>query len=296
MILSKWFKKHATVALCISAAGSGFGGTFFPLLIEGLLPWLGYMLTMAICAGVNVLLLSIVCLTMKMPKDVGHERCRIDLRTLLKDTRFVLMITGSAIFVAGYYTIMTFIVAVANARGMANASIALAVASGCRYDLHFLCDKMQYETCQRSNKSGSIPGRLASGWIGQLLGLEITLILFTFIAWVLTLVLFASTTSISATLVYCAAWGFFSSSSISLVPAIIFKISPHQEVSVRLGFAYSLMSLMVLIGSPIGALLVGDSRDYRTLILVCGACQAAGWILWVVAQLHRKKMPDEETF
>jgi hypothetical protein len=117
-------------------------------------------------------------------------------------------------------------------------------------------------------------------------------VFFTLVAWVLTIALFANVTSVAATLTYCALWGFFSSASISLLPSIIFTHSPLPEVSIRIGFAYSMMSVTVLVGAPIGAAIVEAAAGYRTLIIFCGVIQAVGWMFWVLARYYESGLPS----
>jgi MFS family permease len=131
-ILSKWFRKNGIKAVSLTSAGSGLGGTCFPLLINKLLPEMGYARTILVCVVIQLVLLGICCITMTMPEGAKHEHYRVNILGLLRKTQYLVTAVGSAFFICGYYTVMGFLVAIAHERGLPNPSLALAIASACR--------------------------------------------------------------------------------------------------------------------------------------------------------------------
>ena len=94
---------------------------------------------------------------------------------------------------------------------------------------------------------------------------------------ILVLALWIPARSHAAIITFAALYGFTSGTFVSMSPALIVQISKVQEIGVRTGTCFFVISMAGLTGNPIaGALIDRDGGGYLYAQLFCGATMAIG--------------------
>ncbi|EHK16893.1 uncharacterized protein TRIVIDRAFT_161984 [Trichoderma virens Gv29-8] len=107
---------------------------------------------------------------------------------------------------------------------------------------------------------------------------------------------------ITATLAYCwvavnstsgivvlsALYGFFSGGFVSLIPVVMMTITQDlRKLGTRLGMCFALESVALLIGTPIGGIILHSTGSYLGVQLFCGSCLAACVVILLSVRLLR---------
>ncbi|CAJ2505228.1 Uu.00g126220.m01.CDS01 [Anthostomella pinea] len=251
--VGSWFMKRRALAFGIVASGSSLGAVILPIMITRLGPQIGFPWAMRICAFVFLFLLCIACLTLRSrnpPKPTPWS-----LMAFIKPLReraFIFNATGLAFFSGGMFIAFNFLVLEAQHRGMGAdlANYQIAILNGV-----------------------SVFGRIIPGYLGDKLGRFNVMILTTFLSALLVFALWipAPDGSTGATIAFSSLFGFTSGTFVGMTPALVQQISLNEEMGVRLGTTFGVISIMTLITNPIaGALITRDDGGYLYLKIFCG--------------------------
>lgn len=123
----------------------------------------------------------------------------------------------------------------------------------------------------------SILGRVIPGWLGDRIGrFNIMLITMT-LSTVLVLALWIPARGHVPIILFAALFGFTSGTFVSMAPALVVQISKVEEIGVRTGTSFFIISVAALTGNPIaGALITKNNGGYLFLQLFCGMTMAVG--------------------
>ena len=97
-VLSHWFQKRLALAIGVATGGSAIGGVVFPILLEQLIPRVGFPWAVRIIAFILLACLVVSCLTIRTRLPLSRD---ISWRTMIdldgwKDPRYSL--AGVAVF------------------------------------------------------------------------------------------------------------------------------------------------------------------------------------------------------
>jgi MFS family permease len=97
------------------------------------------------------------------------------------------------------------------------------------------------------------------------------MIINTAFAGIVTLGLWLPASSSASLIVYAALYGFASGCTLSIIPAMVAKISDVRKLGVRNGTLYALSAVGVLIGAPSGGAIMNDQHGaFSGLKILCG--------------------------
>jgi MFS family permease len=86
-------------------------------------------------------------------------------------------------------------------------------------------------------------------------------------------------------IIFAALYGLGSGAFVSLNPAMIAQISNIQEIGIRVGTEFAILSIAGLISNPIGgALIVHDHGGFHGLQIFCGVVLLAGSTMFIFAR------------
>jgi MFS family permease len=142
--------------------------------------------------------------------------------------------------------------------------------------------------------AASTVGRLIPNYLSDTLGRFTVLLAALSLSAILTLTLWLPSSSPSSLVAYSALFGFSSGALVSLFPACVAQISPMEQIGVRTGVMFGIVSLACLIGSPIGGQLLEEDPSFRSLQAFSGATMVGGSVLfagvwWVLGGLEKGK-------
>ncbi|GIJ92429.1 hypothetical protein Asppvi_011411 [Aspergillus pseudoviridinutans] len=265
---STWFSRKAGLAIGIVASGSSLGGVVFPIMINKLLPEIGFAWTMRTSAFIILGLLAVANVTVRTrlppnPKPGSPK----DLVMPFTEPLFCLTAMGAFLFSFGLFPPINYVISEAIYRGM-GYDLAL-------YMLPIL-------------NGASLFGRIIPGALGDKVGRYNCMVIMTGLTAVVVLAIWIPVTTNAGIILFAAAFGLTSGAFISLAPALITQISDVSKVGVRIGAMYAVTSVANLTSNPIGGGLISawDGR-YTGLMVFCGVVEAAGMLFFLAARIYQ---------
>lgn len=266
--ISTWFHHRRALALGISASGSGLGGVIFPIMVDRLVPLVGFGWAMRICAFLILFLLAIANLTVTSRLKHTPRRVRImDFIDPLKDTAFALTVTGGFLFFWGMFLPFTFLILQAKRTGVSGTLIPYLVPI---------------------LNAGSFIGRSLPGYIGDLIGRFNAIIVVSYFSGILILGLWIPSNSAATAVAFSALIGFSTGAFIALTPAVVAQISEIRQIGVRMGTFFAICSAAALTGNPIGAAFIpnADTSPFWKLQVFSGVVILAGSTFFLFARIY----------
>ncbi|OTB00350.1 hypothetical protein M426DRAFT_324392 [Hypoxylon sp. CI-4A] len=258
-----WFFKKRAAALGLMVSGSSLGGVVLPIMMNHLIPKIGFPWTMRTLAFMFLAMCSFACVTVKSRLPPRKKPFNVeDYTRPFREPAYVCIICGGFFFFWGMFLPFNYIQLQAQEQGI-DASII-------PYLLPIL-------------NAVSILGRILPGFLGDKFGRFNVMISISGLSGVITLALWVPGKSTAATVVYGAVFGFSSGGFISLLPAVVAQISDIREIGVRSGIAMFFSALGALTGSPIGgAIVAAQDGSFLGLQLFTGVVMTVA-MFWFVA-------------
>ncbi|EJF59097.1 MFS general substrate transporter [Dichomitus squalens LYAD-421 SS1] len=257
--ISTHFRKYRATALGIAMAGSGIGGTVYPILLQYLFVNVGFAWGVRVSAIICFVMCTTATFTVTSgvtPQAPAKENMSwLDLRAL-KDPKFALLVVGSCFMSLGLFTPFCYLVSYASDHGVPSgtAFYVLAVLN-----------------------AASVLGRVAPAHFADAFGRFTLLVPCAFLAGLSTVLLWPAADSLFALVAYAAFYGVFSGAFNALIVPCIAQISDIREIGMRIGLLYSIISFPSLVGNPAaGALLHVGHGSYTGLILLSGTSVMVG--------------------
>ncbi|KAI0827531.1 monocarboxylate permease [Trametes gibbosa] len=267
-VLGHWFRKRRALAIGLTTGGSASGGVILPILLEKLIPAVGFGWAVRIVAFILLACLIVSCLTIRTRLPLsGHLsfRTAIDLGGF-RDPRYTLASIGAFLLFYGFFIPYFYIQIYATFRGVPPhiAKYLLAIMN-----------------------ATNIPSRILPGYIADKTGPLKVFVPAAAICSVLLLGLWLPSRNSASIVAFAALYGLFSGAFVSLLPTYIASISPREKLGARLGSVYMVVAVASLVGTPTGgALLVQtDDAHFRNLIVFCGVLSVAGTVVMAMAGL-----------
>lgn len=268
------FTKYRATAIGVASAGSGVGGTVFPIILPRLFHSLGFawtvrvigFITLACCA------LSLLLITRRAPnpRPFRTSNSWIDYPAL-RDIRFVLLAVGSALVCFGlfipYFYISSYAESFSDDLGPAVNRASPPHAS--------------ISTPLAVLNAASVLGRTIPPLIADILGPYNTLFPCAFLSGLFCFVLWLPAQQGAGfqplVIAFTVLYGFSSGGVIAVVPPCVARISDATLIGTRMGMLYTVISIPSLLGGPVaGALLAHDHSSYADMIVVAGSAMVAG--------------------
>jgi MFS family permease len=277
-----WFFRHRALAFGIIAAGSSLGGVILPIMIQHLIPKIGFPWTMRVIAFTVLGLLIIANLTVKSRIPPTRKPFAfMDFVRPLQELPFMLVVLACLFIFFGSFIPINFAILEARQFGMSVelSSYLLAILNAVSEALFF-----RYRLTLMAPKA-SLFGRTIPGHLGDVFGRFNVTIIFTFMTAIVVLALWIPARDNAPMIVFAALYGFGNGSFVSMAPALIAQISDIRQLGVRTGTLFAVVSIGALCGNPIGgALLSQDGGGYLYLQIFCGTFLLAGAITFLAAR------------
>ncbi|KAF5711906.1 transporter MCH4 [Fusarium mundagurra] len=268
--VTTWFRQKRALALGIAASGSSLGGTILPILVNRLIPRIGFGWTMRVCAFMLLGLLLVTNLTVRsrvapQPKDTGIIAYLRPFTSL----SFILTSFAGFFYSMGMFIPITFMVTYGEHVGLSNSMAGYLVSI--------------------FNASSGI-GRVLPGYIADKVGSFNVSIAAATLSTIFMLGLWLPGHSHESAIAFAALFGFSSGAYTAISPALIAHISDLEEIGTRSGTMYAFMSVAALTGSPIGGALISSANgSYWKLQVFAGCMLATGTAFYIAARLYLTK-------
>ncbi|PPQ80949.1 hypothetical protein CVT25_014706 [Psilocybe cyanescens] len=275
-ILSHYFRQRRSLVMTIVAAGSSLGAVVHPIMLNNLIPKIGFAKATRANAGLISGLLLIACLIMKtrLPPPTTTPNLKKSLVKFSKDKAYICCIFGFFFFIIGFFYPIFY---------LQLDSIT-----------HHLSPNFAFYSLVVMNASSCI-GRIFAGLTAGLFGIGNLVVAST--AWCSILIFFMiGISDVASVVLFAGIYGFSSGAYVALMAPMIANLADDvSEIGLRMGIGFTLAGFGSLIGAPIeGALLTSSFIWWRASVF-SGVMAAMGCIMYIgmVIFLRKKKRMQE---
>ncbi|KAL6799319.1 major facilitator superfamily domain-containing protein [Trichoderma sp. SZMC 28013] len=268
--ITTWFLKKRALAMGIAASGSSMGGVVMPIMVNRLIPNIGFGWTMRTCAFLMLGLLIITNLTVRsrlrpQPKNFGVA----SFFAAFKDPPFLLLAMAGFFYSMGMFIPITFLVTYGRSVGMSPELAGYLVSM--------------------FNGASGI-GRILPGYIADKVGNFNVSLFAACLSTILVFGVWLPGHSHATTIVFASLFGLSTGTYTAMSPALVAQISDIREIGLRSGAMYAFMSIAALTGSPIGgALITASGGSYWKLQVFTGVMLAVGSAFYGASKLYLAK-------
>ncbi|CAM6119080.1 unnamed protein product [Calypogeia fissa] len=276
-VVGHYFRKNRGKATGIAVSSAAIAGVVFPLMLEHLIPKVGFMWSTRIIGFIYVCACVIACtlIRSRLPPAENANAIIPDF-SIFKDSAFSITVFASYLLQWAFYVPLAYI-----------SSYALH----CGFSSSFSYNVLVFLNL------GSIFGRWLPSLVRDGIGRYNSLILMSIVT---VLSVFGVWLPVGHTkgglLVFALSFGFTSGSTIPLTAACVGQLCQTENYGRYLATTYTVSSFGFLTGIPIGGVFVAnDHGGYQNLIIFVGACYVGavaalvvvrilqtGWKLWAV--------------
>ena len=277
-ILSTYFTTKIASATGIAASGSSLGkfssstvvwsiyranavlpgGVIYPVVFHKLQSQIGFGWTTRVIGFIILATLFVPNTVMKVRVLPAQRRALLDLPAF-KEISYTLFVAGAFIGFMGLYMPFFYIQLYAIQGGITDTNLAF-------YLVAIL-------------NSASVFGRIVPNFVADKVGPFNVIVPCAIISGILCFCLIPIS-SVAALIVFCLLFGFFSGSFVSLPPTIIVVLSLHNrgKIGTRLGMCFAVVSVGMLIGAPIGGVIL-DAHGFTSVWVFGGVLMTTGGII-----------------
>jgi len=241
-------RPHRVLAMGLALSGSSFGALLFPIMINKLLPTLGFASTVRDTAylDLGLLILGNFCV-----RVVPHKKAPPpDVKAFLRDVPYVIFLLGGSIGLLGLYFPVLY---------MQLFTIDKRINSN-----------LAFYTVSIINGMG-IPARVITGSFAEQAGLWNFVVIMNVVSAVGCWAILTIDTT-AALISFCIIYGFALGATLSLSLSLAGSLAKDpQEVGARLGIALAAFGPFLLVSSPIQGALLGSQFDWTSAIVFSAA-------------------------
>ncbi|KAJ6530944.1 major facilitator superfamily domain-containing protein [Mycena vulgaris] len=259
-VCAHWFKRRLAFAMGFPIAAASLGGIIYPIMLEKLIPRIGFGWTIRIIAFIVLgcyIVATFTITTRRPPKPLPRLSQLLAFRAF-RDPCYTCLCLG------GWFTIFStfnpfFYVGLYGSVANGGASTLTP------YYLAIMC-------------ATAIVGRIGPSFIADRVGRFNVVAISTLLSGILILALWYTSTAQPGLIAFSAVYGFASGPFFALLSACVVQISPIEEVGARVGMAFVFMSTGALAGTPLGGVFIRTETlpNFRHLILFSGIMALVG--------------------
>ncbi|OBT64393.1 hypothetical protein VE03_05739 [Pseudogymnoascus sp. 23342-1-I1] len=266
--IGHWFKLRRGFATGIGATGGALGGIVYPLMLQYLIPQVGWPWATRCLGFLSIALLSIGCLLVRGRLPPAHNSSAKPDLGIFRDGMFALTVAAIYLLEWALFVPLTYISSYALHAGFSEA--------------------FSYQ-CLIILNIGSVFGRWLPGFYADKIGAFNTMILTTVLSAVMVLgVWLPAGTTMPGLIVFCLLFGFASGSNIGLTSVCIGKLCRTENLGRYFATCYTVVSLGCLTGIPIaGEIVKANGGEYWGLMVFTGVCYAGGLGAFVVVRIWK---------
>lgn len=269
---SYFLKKRALMMGC-TAAGAAGGATLYPIVINHLVPKIGFGGAVRVLAYIQCALLIVANIIMRPrvlpPKK--HVPVLPQIATFLRQPSSWLIYGGSAMVMLGLFVPLFFIQVFAQDHGASGIIVEYSVSI---------------------MNSGAVISRLLGGVIADRWGILNTGIPVTCLTAILIFLMLVATSG-GGIVAFCLLYGLLSGAWVAIMaPGFMALADNVCEIGVRAGLGFLFVAITSLVGSPIAGAVLRASGSFTAVCVFGGGAVMVGSLLLSlgrVTQVRRKK-------
>lgn len=237
-IVPSYFTTKRALAIGIAASGSSLGGVILPIVFHRIQPHVGFPWATRVLGFISLATLILPCVCIKARAVPSKKKNLLDIAAF-RELPFAIFCVASFLGFIGLYIPFFYI-------SQFSATVADLGATVSFYMLPVL-------------SAGSIAGRIVPGQLADKIGPLNVLGLCTMCAGILGFCWMALSHSLAGIVIWSLLYGASSGAFVSLQASVVVSITQDMStVGGRLGINTFCSALGLLIGTPIGGVLLGD--------------------------------------
>lgn len=265
-ILPQYFRAKRGLANGFAASGSSIGGVVYPIMFDRLQKKVGFAwATRAlgfVCFGTICISISI----MRQRFQPKEKRKLVQL-SALKEPAFTIFAIGMFMGFLGFYNFLFYVQSYAIETGIVDSNLGF-------YLLSIL-------------NAASTFGRIAPNFLADHVGPINMLTPAVAITAILAFV-WIRVHTVPGIIILAIFYGFFSGGFVSLPPVVMASMTPDvRNLGTRLGMVFAIVSIGLLIGTPIGGAILARTHQYIGVQLFTACCLITSAALMVTVRLLR---------
>ncbi|KIK56225.1 hypothetical protein GYMLUDRAFT_247979 [Collybiopsis luxurians FD-317 M1] len=271
-ILSHWFKSKLGYAVGCLTSGSSLGGILYPIILNSLVPRIGFGWTIRVIAIISLSchLIAIATIHSRRPtKPLPPFTHLLDFKAF-GDPCYLFLAIGCWFAIFAIWNPFFYV-------GL-SAKMANPVSYLNPYYLSILC-------------AASIVGRVTTGIFASRAGAFNLMWISTFFSAALILAFWYTSFDEANLMIFAILYGASAGPFFTLILPCVASISPIERVGTRVGLMYAFMASASLAGTPIGGLFIGTETEgnFKHLILFSGLMAFVGSIFLFAARMTRDR-------
>jgi predicted MFS family arabinose efflux permease len=250
-ILPQYFRQKRGLANGIAASGSSIGGVIYPIMFHQLQQKVGFAWATRILGFTSLATCGISLSLLRMRFRPTEKRALIQL-SAFKDVQFVLFCIAIFLGFLGFYNYLIYVQ-------------PWAIETG------IVSDNLGFYLVPMLNAASTF-GRIAPNFLADHIG---PLNVLTPAATITSIIAYCwvAVHNAPGIIALSTLYGFFSGGFVSLPPVVMMTITKDlRNFGTRLGMCFSLTSFALLVGTPIGGAILGNSQRYLGVQLFCASC------------------------
>lgn len=267
-LLPQYFRRKRGLANGLAASGSSIGGVVYPIMFDQLqktvgFPWatraLGFLSFGTICISVSLM----------RQRFKPKEKRRLYQFSAFKEPAFCIFTAAMFLGFLGFYNFLFYVQTYAIETGIVGPNLGF-------YLLSML-------------NAASTFGRITPNFVADHTGPVNMLCPAVTITAVLAFV-WIRVHTVAGIVVLAALYGFFSGGFVSLPPVVMAYMTPDvRDLGTRMGMVFAITSVGLLIGTPIGGAILGDTNQFLGVQLFTACCLIGSACLMALLRVVRAK-------
>lgn len=248
-ILPQYFSTHIAIANGIAASGSSLGGVIYPIVFRQLYPRIGFAWATRVLGFISLVtcLISVAVMRVRvMPKE---KRALLEL-SAFRETPYTIFCIALFFGFIGFYAPIYYLQPYAINTGIVDENIGF-------YLLPIL-------------NAASIAGRILPSLLTDKVG-SLNILIPTSLASGFLCLCWIGIRNLPGIIIFAMLYGFSSGAFVSVAPVALTSLTPNlRTLGTRMGQAFFVSSLGLLVGSPVSGVIADQSGSYLGLQLFSG--------------------------
>ncbi|KAL8800404.1 MAG: hypothetical protein Q9182_005206 [Xanthomendoza sp. 2 TL-2023] len=267
-VLSTYFSSNRALAIGISASGSATGGLVFPVVVQQLLPQIGFGWTVRVL-GFIMLVLQVVAFVFTKPRVPPRKTGPLFEPAAFRELPYTLFAIGMFFSFWGIY-------------------FAFYYVGSFGRDILRITDQQSINNLLILNAVGVVGRLVAAHLADHYFGPLNTLVPFVFLSGLL-IYCWAAVDSPGGLIGFAVLYGLFAAGIQSMFPATLTSLTTDlRKTGVRMGMIFTVVSFACLTGSPLaGALIQHGTGRYLYAQIFAGTSMMLGCVTLIAARLAK---------
>ncbi|CAG8018758.1 unnamed protein product [Penicillium olsonii] len=265
-ILPQYFRAKRGLANGFAASGSSIGGVVYPIMFDQLQKKVGFAwATRAlgfVCFGTTCISVAIM-----RQRFQPKEKRKLFQLSVLKEPAFTVFAIAMFMGFLGFYNFLFYVQSYAIETGIVDSNLGFYLLS----------------MLNAASTFGRIAPNFLADHIGPLNMLTPAVTITAILAFV-----WIRVHTVPGIIILSVFYGFFSGGFVSLPPVVMASMTPDvRNLGTRMGMLFAIVSIGLLIGTPIGGAILNSTNEYVGVQLFTACCLITSAVLMTIVRLLR---------